>query len=208
MLTLFHSPNSRSSSIVTLLDELGAMPQVQIEVVQIPRHDGSGGRDPANPHPEGKVPTLRHDGELIWERPAIMAYLTELFPQAGLGPQAGQPQRGSYLSWLAWYGDVMEPVMLAAAAGLSHPYFTATFRGPAEMAQRLVQALEKGPWLLGQHYSAADLLLHSPFVWFPEATPDHPAVKDWVQRCQARPAHARTQAFDAQCAAKLNPPRA
>lgn len=57
MMTLYHAPQSRSSRIVTLLDELGAADKVTIREVSIRRAlQGFGERDPANPHPEGKVP--------------------------------------------------------------------------------------------------------------------------------------------------------
>ncbi len=197
MLTLIHSPQSRSSRIVTLIDEMGIQDWVKIEPVTILRQDGSGGHDPANPHPEGKVPLLIHDGTLIRESGAVIQYLTDLFPDAGLGRPVGHAQRGAYISWLHWYGSVMEPVLLFDAAGLSHPYLTATFRGVSELTAKLHDALTHSPYLLGDSYSAADLLVHSPYAWFRDATPDDPAIRDWVQRCMARPSVARTMASDA-----------
>lgn len=194
MLTLYHAPNSRSSAIVTLIDEMGIADKVEIRLVNIPRQDGSGARDPANPHPEGKVPALMHDGHLITERGAIMAHLTTLFPESGLAPAVGSPEWGSYLTWLSWYQGVLEPVLIAEVAGLSHPYIAATFRSHTEAATRIRSALEKGPWLLGAHFSAADLLVHSPYAWFTESTPDDPLIRDWVARCMARPARLRTLA--------------
>ena len=196
MLTLYHAPRSRSSAIVTLIDELGVTDQVRTEIVTIPRQDGSGGRDPGNPHPEGKVPLLVHDGHMIRERGAIILYLTDLFPQAGLGPLPGDPMRGEYLSWLFYYQGVMEPVLIFQAAGLSHPYLEATFRDAGQMAARLGETLKDRPYLLGERFSGADLLLHSPFVWFPEATPDTPVIRDWVARCADRPAKWRTKEAD------------
>lgn len=197
MLTLYHAPHSRSSRLITLIDEMSIRDQIEIKLVTIPRQDGSGGRDPANPHPEGKVPALVHDGTLITESAAIILYLTALFPGSGLAPKPGDPRRGEYLSWLFWYGNVMEPVLIFDAAGLSHPYLSATFRGVPEVTARIAKALEHQPYLLGQDYSAADLLVHSPYAWFTDATPDIPAIRDWVARCQAREAVARTRASDA-----------
>ncbi|PYE84007.1 glutathione S-transferase [Pseudoroseicyclus aestuarii] len=197
---LYHSPNSRSSAVVTLLDELGAA-DVEIREVTIPRQDGSGSPDAANPHPEKKVPYLIDDDETVRERGAIMLYLTDMYPQAGLGPLPGQPGRGAYLSWLSWYQGVMEPVMVMQFAGLSHPALGATFRDPATMIARLSEALARGPWLLGEAYSAADLLCSSPFLWFPESAPDDPAIRDWIERCAARPAVKRTAERDAKVAA-------
>lgn len=197
MLTLFHAPQSRSSAIVTLIDEMGIGDRVTIVEVTIPRIDGSGRRDPANPHPEGKAPALLMDGRVITERGAIMLTLTSMFPDAGMAPKPGTALRGDYLTWLFWYGSVMEPVLILEAAGVSHPYLHAAIRGVPEVTARLTQALENRPWLLGDTISAADLLLHSPYAWFKDATPDVPAIRDWVARCQARPSVARTKARDA-----------
>ena len=197
MLTLYHSPRTRSSRIVQLVHELGALDRVEIRPVGIMRQDGSGGRDAANPHPEGKVPILVHDGVEIWESNAIMLYLTEIFPEAGLGIAPGDPQRGRFLSWLAWYGDVMEPVLVHRFAGLSHPALTATFRGFDEMAARLTAALSDDDWLVGGRHTAADLLLVSAFTFAPEMMPSTPALDAWVARCQARPSVAFIQAYDA-----------
>lgn len=197
MLTLFHAPQSRSSRIVTLINEMGIADQIDTRLVTIARNDGSGGRDPGNPHPEGKAPALIHDGTLITESSAIILYLTALFPDSGMAPKPGTAKRGEYLTWLHWYGSVMEPVMIFAAAGLDHPFLRATFRGIPEVTARIEAALAKGPYLLGDTYSAADLLIQSPYAWFGDMTPDVPAIQDWVARCQARPAVARTKASDA-----------
>ena len=197
MLTLFHAPQSRSSRIVTLIDEMGIADKIDTKIVTIPRRDGSGGRDLANPHPEGKVPALLHDGTLITESPAVIQYLTGLFPDTGLAPEPGDPKYGEYLTWLHWYGSVMEPVMIFAAGEIDHPYLQVTFRGVPEVTARIERALTKGPWLLGDRFSAADLLVHSPYAWFGNMTPDVPVIRDWVTRCQARPAVARMRESDA-----------
>lgn len=197
MLTLYHAPRSRSSRIITLLRELDALDKVDIVIVDITRGDGSGARDPKNPHPDGKVPLLVHDGVVIWESIAIIQYLTDLFPAKKLAPLAGDAKRGRYLSWLAWYAGVVEPVLVAEAAGLSHPYLQATFRSSKEMADQLETALTKSPYLMGDEFSAADLLLYSPFAWYPEATPDVPAVKAWIARCAARPSVQWAAEYDA-----------
>lgn len=197
MLTLFHAPNSRSSAIMTLIDEMGISDRVAVETVSIRRFDGSGAADPANPHPEGKTPALVHDGHVITERAAIILHLTALFPDRGLAPRVGTPEWGSFAAWLAWYQGVLEPVLIHQMAGLEHPYLSGTFRGPREAAARLRTALDKGPWLMGAAYSAADLLVHSPFAWAPQAMPDDPVIRDWVGRCMARPARERTVAADA-----------
>lgn len=196
MLTLYHAPQSRSSRIIRLLIELDVLDQVDIRIVTVARHDGSGGADPSNPHPEGKVPLLVHDGVELWDSNAIILYLTDLFGGKGLGRSVGAPDRGAYLSWLAWYGNVVEPVLVFTAAGLSHPYLDATFRGAPEVAARLTAQLEKTPYLMGAEFSAADLLLTSPYIWMPQATPDVQVVREWIERCETRPSARRVVEFD------------
>jgi glutathione S-transferase len=203
MLTLFHSPQSRSSSVMVLIEEMGIADRIDIRDVTIPRIDGSGRRDPANPHPEGKVPALLHDGRLVTERGAIMLHLTTLFPGTGMAPDVGSPEWGAFAGWLAWYQGVLEPVVIFEAAGIAHPWLEATFRDHKAATARLHAALEKGPWILGERYSAADLLLHGPYAFFPEATPDDPLIRDWVARCMARPARTTVAAADAQRMAGL-----
>jgi glutathione S-transferase len=129
MLTLIHAPLSRSSRIVTLIDEMGIKDWVKVEPVTIVRTDGSGTPDTTNPHPEGKVPLLIHDGTVIRESGAIIQYLTDMFPDAGLGRPVGHAQRGEYISWLYWYGSVMEPVLIFEALGLANPRLRARFGG-------------------------------------------------------------------------------
>ncbi|MGV6873794.1 glutathione S-transferase family protein [Pseudochelatococcus sp. B33] len=188
MLTFYHAPKSRSTSVKQLILELGIEDQVKTVEVTIPRQDGSGGRDPANPHPEGKVPYLTDGEDHVRERAAIILYLTDRFPQAGLGRPVGHSERGRYLSWLAWYQGVFEPVAILGWAGVKHPAVEASLRDYDTALARLDEVLTKQPYLLGQEYSAADLLCAAPFAWFGDALPSTAAIRDWVARCMDRPA--------------------
>jgi glutathione S-transferase len=197
MLTLFHSPQSRSSAILALIGEMGIADRIEVREVTIPRMDGSGGRDPANPHPEGKVPALVHDGAVITERAAIILHLTTLFPESGMAPAVGTPDWGVFAMWLAWYQGVLEPTFIMEAGGISHPWLAAAMRDHRTAVARLRAALDQGPWIMGARYSAADLLLHSPYVWFPDAAPEDPVIRDWIARCMARPALQRVREAEA-----------
>ncbi|RWR27304.1 glutathione S-transferase family protein [Sinirhodobacter populi] len=188
MLTFYHAPNSRSTSVKQLILELGIADQIKTVEVTIPRQDGSGARDPANPHPEGKVPYLTDGEDTIRERAAIILYLTDRFPQSGLGRAIGDPERGRYLSWLAWYQGVFEPVVILNWAGMKHPVVEASLRDYDTALARLDEVLLRQPYLLGQDYSAADLLCAAPFAWFGDALPSTLAVRSWVARCVDRPA--------------------
>jgi glutathione S-transferase len=76
----------------------------------------------------------------------------------------------------------------------------ATFRGPSEVVARLEATLSRQPWLLGDQPSAADLLLSSPYLFMPDATPDVPAIRDWVRRNADRPSVAFANEYDARMA--------
>ena len=200
MLTLYHAPLSRSTRLVQLVDELGALDRVDIVRVDIVRYDGSGHPDAGNPHPEGKVPCLVHDGVEIWESVAIAQYLAEMFPDAGLSVAPGDPMRGRYLSWLAWYGDVLEPVVILATNGIDSPGLRRNFRGLAEAEARLKTALAERPYLVGDSYTAADLIVAATYGWKRELTPDDPVIRDWIGRCLGRPSVQRAWGRDAEAA--------
>lgn len=186
MLTIYHSPNSRSTSVVQLVHELGATDRVKIEQVTIPRQDGSGGPDPKNPHPEKKVPYVVNGDDHVRERGAIILYLTDMFPDAALGRPVGDPQRGEYLSWLFWYQGVFEPVAILNWDKVETPAVTASLGTYDTAIRRLDEVLSRQPYLLGDRFSAADLLCAGPFAWFGDQLPTTPAIKDWVARCQDR----------------------
>ncbi|QHI97720.1 glutathione S-transferase [Xylophilus rhododendri] len=199
MLTLFHSPRSRSTRVLALLQELGALDEVNIEIVTIERLDGSGARDARNPHPEGKVPLLLEDGVQIRESAAIVQYLADRFPAAGLSIPPDHPQRGAYLSWFAWYAGVMEPLLTLESAGLQHPALVRTFRTTAEAEARLREALQGRDFLFGERFTAADLLLSSAYAW--KGKPGDPVIDAWVDRCTARHSAAFAIQFDSQALA-------
>jgi glutathione S-transferase len=196
MITLYHAPQSRSSRIIWLLEEVGA--PYQLVITDIPRMDGSGASDPKNPHPDKKVPALVDDGVLVTESAAIVLYLTDAFPAAELGPKVGDPLRGPYLSWIAYYAGVAEPVVTIGFAGLAdHPHLRRSFRGSEEVGARVLAALRAGPYLLGQRFSGADLLFASMAQYARHTLPADPLVDSWLARVNARPALARAMARDA-----------
>ena len=194
MLKLFHSPASRSSRFIWLLEELGE--PYEIQYVTIQRGDGSGAPDPANPNPQGKVPTLLHDGRLIMESGAIALYLTDAFPAAGLGPKVGDALRGDYLTWLFYYAAEVEPALIAKFTGRveTDEREKKTYD---QMVARFSGALEKTPYMVGDSFTAADVLFGSVVQWGAQMLPDLPVFKAYLERLMARPASQRAQAKDA-----------
>ena len=195
MLTLFHSPDSRSSRFIWLLEELGAA--YELAHVDIPRWSGRGRADPANPHPDKRVPALRHEGQLVTESAAIALYLTDAFPQAGLGAPIGDAGRGAYLSWLAFYaGEVEMAFNMLRRGWLDKDPHGALAKDHERIQSRILSALDKGPYLMGAQFTAADILVASPYQWMREFGPPSALIDDWLARLAKRPAAIRAAALD------------
>jgi glutathione S-transferase len=197
MLTLFHSPMSRSGSIVWLLEEIGA--PYETKMVNIRRADGTGATDPGNPHPHGKVPALMHDGQLVFETSAIALYLVDLFPDATLGPRIGDPKRGALLSWLAYRSGVMEPAFIMRRVGVQHMQGAMGW-APAEDVEALLDKhLAANSYFLGDEFSAADIVVGGGinYMMMFKVMSDTAVLKDYCARITARPAFQRAMQGDA-----------
>ena len=197
MLTLFHHPRTRSSRFIFLLEELGVPYEIH-RIANIRRPDGSGGVDPENPHPHGKSPALKDGDTVVWESSAIALYLTDKYPQNGIGPAVGDPLRGAYVSWLAYYAGVMEPAWMSAYMKWEIPRGTAGWVKTDEVMTFVNATLEKGPYLLGETFSAADILVGTTFAMFlgGPMLPKTDLLEGYAKRVTERPAAARARAKD------------
>jgi glutathione S-transferase len=157
MITLYHSPQTRSGSIVWLLEELEV--PYTTKIVNFRRMDGSGARDAANPHPHGKVPTLVDGDETVFESSAIALFLTDKYRTKKLGPAVGEPNRGEYLSWLAYRPGVMEPALLARRFDIKHVYGAMGWAPADEVEEVLNKHMSSRKYFLGDSFSALDILL-------------------------------------------------
>ncbi len=196
MITLFHRPKTRSSRFIFLLEELEA--PYQIKLVTTRTRDGTGAVDPANPHPHGKVPAISDDGVIVFESPAIAIYLTDKFPKNRLGPLIGEPERGAYLSWLCYYTGVLEPAFMSKFMNVEVPRGSAGWVPVEEAMPTVISALSSGPYILGDRFSAADVLYATTFAMFGQSPmmPKSAVIDDYVKRVVARPAFERGQARD------------
>ncbi len=196
MITLYHAPRSRSSRFIWLLEELGV--PYQISKVDIQRGDGSGHSDANNPNPIGKVPALEHDGMTMFESIAIALYLTDAFPDAGLGPRIGDAKRGAYLTALAYYAGVLEPAFMSKFMNVVPPRGTAGWVPVEEAMPWVIAQLEAGHYFLGDTFSAADVIYGSTFALFlgNPMLPETPLLRSYVARVTDRPAYKRAAAKD------------
>ena len=196
MLTLFHAPQSRSGRIVWLMEEIGA--PYEIEYVDIFRAmTGTGSRDQANLHPDGKVPALLHDGALVTESAAIALYLTDLFPKADLGAAIGSPERAAYVTWLAWTAGELEPAYWSQISGQTKTDPLAMKRYEAVNA-RILGALEHGPYLMGHRFTAVDVMVGSAMSWGRDFGPKSDVMDAWLARVSERPGNLLAMAKDSQ----------
>lgn len=193
MITLYHSPASRSSTSVWLLEELGA--DYSIVYCDIKRRSGRGSADPKNVHPEKRVPALLHDGQLVTEQMAIALYLTDAFPEAGLGRSIGATDRASYLTWLAFFAGEADPIYNARLL-YGSSLDPMTLRDQSRVVGRVDVALSTGSFLMGDTITAADILMSGPFYWDPQMAPDNDRIKEWLKRLSDRPAAKRAAEKD------------
>jgi glutathione S-transferase len=196
MITLYHSPQTRSASIVWLLEELEV--PYEIKVVDFRRPDGTGSRDAANPHPHGKVPALVDGGETIFEGSAIALFLTDKYRTNKLGPAVGEPKRGEYLSWLAYRPGVMEPAILSRRFEIKHVYGAMGWAPAEEVEEVLNKHLGQRQYFLGDKFSALDILLGGGlhFLMLAKMIKETPVLKAYSARITDRPAYRKMMESD------------
>jgi glutathione S-transferase len=199
--TFFHSPQSRSAGTRALLEELAA--DYELHVLSLKAGEQ---RQPAYLaiNPMGKVPAIHHDGALVTEQPAVFIYLADLYAEAGLAPPIGDPLRGPYLRWLVFYGSCFEPAVTDRSLQ-REPASTSTcgYGDYDTMLKTVVDQLEKGPYLLGERFSAADVLWGTALNWTTmfKLVPELPVIRAYIDRVLARPGVQRAAALDGELVA-------
>ncbi|WP_158743357.1 glutathione S-transferase family protein [Acidisphaera sp. L21] len=195
-LTLFHCPNTRSSGVLALMEELSAPYTLHV----LDRGKGEN-RAPAYLaiNPLGKVPALQDGSAIVTEQVAIFLHLADLFPAAGLAPATTDQLRGPYLRWMAFYAASFEPALVDKFRNVEPGVRAMSPYGSYdEVIDIVTKGLEPGPYLLGSTFSAADILWGGALSWTTafKLVPEHPAIMDYVARITARPAMQRATAKD------------
>jgi glutathione S-transferase len=204
-ITLFHAPHSRSGAVRILLEELGA--PYSLQVVNLKAGETRSPEYLAR-NPMGKVPALliEQDGveTLVTEQAAVMMVLADLYPDARLAPALDDPLRGAYLRWMVFHGACFEPAVIDLALKREPaPPSMSPYGGYDTMLDTLTLQLRAGPWLLGERFSAADILWGYALGWTTafKLVPDLPEVTGYIARLNARAATQRVAAQDAELAA-------
>src|SRR3990172_2461574 len=201
-LTLYHAAPSRSSIVRWMLEELGE--PYDIHLLSLIKGEQAT-PDYLAVNPMGKVPALRHGDVVITEAAAICTYLADEFPAAKLNVPVGDPRRGSYLKWLFFGPGCIEPAITDRAfPRKEEPRRGALGYGDFDTVMNVAaRAVDPGPYLLGEHFTAADVVVGSTFRWgmMFKLIPERPEFKAYVARLEQRPALQRATAEDQKLAA-------
>ena len=197
MMKLYYCPRTRSFSTLWLMEETGQpYERVLIEI-------SAGAQktpDYLAVNPMGKVPALQDGEATLGEAAAICAYVAERYPDARLAPPPGDPRRAKYLYWLFFGPSCIEPAIVQIFTKIQVPTVSAAWGDATQVFDVIERALETGPWLLGDDFSAADVVIGSGLnfaVRVFKMVPMRPAFERYLDRCAARPAFQRAQALAA-----------
>jgi glutathione S-transferase len=189
-ITLYHSPASRAFIAYWMLEELGV--PFRVQTVDIAKGQQ---KDPAylKLNPSGKVPTLTDGKVVVSENPAICIYLADRYGYGTLAPKIDDPDRGSYLKWMVYSTAVVDPLISLHPKHIDLPGPATGFGTFDDMVEVLVRKLEGRKYLLGDRFSAADVMLGATVSWALQRKelPDHGALLDYRTRLTRRPAYQR-----------------
>ena len=208
MITIHHLENSRSLRVIWLLEELG----LDYEVKRYQRDTVTNLAPDAYKalHPVGKAPIITVDDSAIAETGAIIEYLMDRHPEAGLRPEAGDAMRDRYHYWMhASEGSLMpllvmslfftrmetvppffiRPIVKMVTGRIRDMYLTPS---TTTMLDYIEAELGKSDWFAGDKMTAADIMMSFPVeaamarVAGGRAMPNTQA---WLERIHARPAY-------------------
>ncbi|MGD8976656.1 MAG: glutathione S-transferase family protein [Gammaproteobacteria bacterium] len=193
---LYWCPRTRASRAVWCLEEVGEpYERVLIDVRDPDARTDAGFRAAS---PMGKVPALE-DGEVrLADSAAICLYLADRYAAGSLAPTIEEPDRGRFLFWMFFAPGAMEPAMAEKMGGWETNRGSHGWGDFQTMMQTLEEGLEPGPWLLGDRFSVADVMVGSTaaFMGMFGILPDSARVSAYVERCLERPAYRKAMALE------------
>ena len=202
-LIFYYAPRTRAGIVFWMLEELGVPYEMKVLNLAAGDHKKP---DYLAVNPMGKVPAIRHNGTAVTETAAICAYLADAFPEAGLAPAIGDARRGTYLRWMFFAPGCIDPAMADAALKREPGRPSMMAYGDFESVMDVTaKAVSAGPYLLGDQFSAADVVLGSMLRYgmLFNVLPKRPEFTAYVERLEARPALQRSKARDEEIAASL-----
>lgn len=192
-LTLYFVPSTRSTRPRWVLEELG----VPYEVVQLdPAKGETKSAEYREIHPLGHVPALKDGEQVLVESAAICMHLADRFPEKGLAPKPGSAERGRYYQWILFAMTTVEPPLVTIFENKigrrTHPpeALEAAQARLKEVAAVVEAALGDNPFILGQDFSAADVVLGATLAWGlrMKVLDGFPRISAYAARLVERPA--------------------
>jgi glutathione S-transferase len=202
-LILYTHPMSRGRIIRWMLEEVGEPYRTELlaygTTMKAPEYLAI--------NPMGKVPALQHGDTVVTEAAAICAYLADTYPAAGLAPSPGHRLRGPYYRWLFFGAGPLEAAWTNRVMGFIVPADKERMAGYGNFDQVmnvLEIAVSRGPYLVGDAFTAADLYVgsHIGFGLQFGMIEKRPSFEQYVARLVARPAAVRAKQIDDALAAK------
>jgi glutathione S-transferase len=190
-LVLYRAPATRSISALWLLEELGVPYRMETVKMQSP--------DYVAVNPRGWVPMIVDGETKVTETPAICLYLADRYGYGSLAPKLEEPARGPYMSWTVWATAVLEPASALDGHDIPPKQRGAWHFGFGPLDRELEvlgEALEAGGgWLLGERFSAADVMVGSVVSMrlYSTELPSLPWLTAYAARCRDRPAFQRAE---------------
>ena len=187
----YHNPQSRSSMTHWMLEEVGA--PYRVVPMNWETNDAKS-PDFLEINPMGKIPAIQHRGVTVTETPAIIAYLADAFPDAGLAPAAGSPERGPYYRWLFFGIGCVEPAMLDKLTQRPDPENkrAAGYGSYDDVLNTLRGELSKADYLVGGRFTATDLYIAAELrfmgMFGSPGVKGDPVFDAYVARCTDRDA--------------------
>ena len=193
---LYYWPKTRAFRALWMLEEL----RVPYEFAYVNIRAGEqNGPAFCSVNPMSKLPALDDDGVCVAESGAVLLYLADKYPQAGLGVPIDDPLRGRFLQWMFFTGACLEPAMAEKMTGA--PGNSVSFGwGDMGRVEKAVEAAlsEGGPWLLGARFTAADILVASTLqiAYMARLIEPGGALSDYVARAISRDGHERAAVIE------------
>ena len=193
---LYWSTKTRASRASWMLEEAGL--DYEIETVDIraePRNDDPQFRLAS---PMGKVPALEDGDVRVAESAAICIYVADRYAPGRLAPAIDAAERGEFLFWTMYTPAVIEPALAEKFSG-SKPNPRSHAWGDFDlMLETLEQGIGDQSWILGEGFTAADVMLGSSVIFMQlfGVLPASPKLAAYADRCMSRPAYRKAAALD------------
>ena len=188
---LYWSPQTRSTRALWMLEETGI--DYERELIDVQNPDRDNPAEFLEASPMGKVPALVDGAVKMSESAAICLYLADRYAMGSLSPALDDAARGKFLYWLMYTPAVIEPSMSEKFHGVESNRYRSGWGDFDLMIETWDKALDGREWILGDQFTAADVMLGSSAIFLRmfEMLPDSRNLGAYADRCLARPANQR-----------------